>query len=93
MSGYKENYRFQIIKSGVGGFDKMLEREANEGVPINKPRTYEEDQRQKKEYSKKKNWFRGGGYDVPLFVPLMPRGELAKRMRMMEAQNNQIQDR
>ena len=48
MSGYKENYRFQIIKSGVEGFDKMLEREANEGVPINKPRTYEEDQRQKK---------------------------------------------
>ena len=56
MSGYKENYRFQIIKSGVEGFDKMLEREANEGVPINKPRTYEEDQRQKKKYSKKKNW-------------------------------------
>ena len=67
----------------------MLEREANEGVPINKPRTYEEDQRQKKKYSKKKNWFRGGGYDVPLFVPHTPRGELAKRMRMKEAQNNQ----
>ena len=40
MSGYDENYRYQIIKSGVEGFDKMLQREANEGVPINKPRAY-----------------------------------------------------
>ena len=44
MSGYDENYRYQIIKSGVEGFDKMLEREKNEGVPINKPRAYEEDE-------------------------------------------------
>ena len=29
------------------------------------------------------------GYDVPLFVPHTPGGELAKRMRMKEAQNNQ----
>ena len=89
MSGYDANYRYQIIKSGVEGFDKMLEREANEGVPINKPRTYEEDQRQKKKYSKKKSWFKKGGYDVPLFVPHTPGGELAKRMRRKEAQNNQ----
>ena len=89
LSGYDENYRYQIIKSGVEGFDKMLEKEANEGVPINKPRTYEDDQRQKKKYSKKKNWFRKGGFDVPLFVPHTPGGELARRMRLKEAQNNQ----
>ena len=60
MSGYKENYRFQIIKSGVEGFDKMLEREANEGVPINKPRTYEEDQRQKKSIPRRRIGFEEG---------------------------------
>ena len=89
MSGYDENYRYQIIKSGVEGFDKMLQREANEGVPINKPRAYKEDQRQRKKGFQKKCWFKKGGYDVPLFVPHSPGGELAKRMRMKEAQNNQ----
>ena len=67
----------------------MLQREANEGVPINKPRAYEEDQRQRKKFFLKKCWFKKGGYDVPLFVPHTPGGELAKRMRMKEAQNNQ----
>ena len=67
----------------------MLQREANEGDPINKPRAYEEDQRQRKKFFQKKCWFKKGGYDVPLFVPHTPGGELAKRMRMKEAQNNQ----
>ena len=80
MSGYKENYRFQIIKSGVGGFDKMLEREANEGVPINKPRTYEEDQRQKKSVPRRRIGFEEG-VRCSLVCPSYAKGELAKSQR------------
>ena len=74
LSGYDENYRFQVIKSGVEGFDKMLEEEINGGRPINRPRTWEEDRRQKKKELQKRNWYRKVGYDVPLFVPHTPRG-------------------
>ena len=34
-------------------------------------------------------WFKKGGFDLPLFVPHTPRGELAKRMRKKEGENNQ----
>ena len=78
LSGYDEDYRFQVIKSGVEGFDKMLIEEQTGGRPINRHRSWEEDQRQKKKELQKKNWFRTGGYDVPLFVPHTPRGALAK---------------
>ena len=88
-SGYDEKYRFEIIKSGVEGFDKMVEEENNGGRPINQRRTWNKDQRQKKKELQKKNWFAKGGYDVPLFVPHTPGGELAKRMRSAEAQNHQ----
>ena len=47
-SGYGERYRFEIIKSGVEGFDKMIEEENTGGRPINQRRTWNEDQRQKK---------------------------------------------
>ena len=40
-------------------------------------------------YFKKKRWFRKVEYDVPIFVPHTPEGELAKRIKEMEAQNNQ----
>ena len=92
-SGYGERYRFEIIKSGVEGFDKMIKEENAGGRPINQRRTWNEekneDQRQKKKKLKKKNWFNSGGFNVPLFVPHTPNGELAKKMRGAEAQNHQ----
>ena len=88
-SGYSEKYRFEIIKSGVEGFDKMIDEENKGGRPINQRRTWNQDQRQKKKELQKKNWYSKGGYDVPLFVPHTPGGELAKRMRRAEAQNHQ----
>ena len=74
MSGYSESYRFQVIKSGVQGFDKMQDIENSGGRPINRPRFWEDDQRQKKKESKKKNWFRKGNFDVPVLVPHTPGG-------------------
>ena len=88
-SGYNEDYRHQVIKAGVVGFDKMLEVATNGGRPLNRARSWKEDIRQKKKELQRKNWYRKGGYDVPLFVPHTPRGELAKRMRAKEMENNQ----
>ena len=34
-SGYSEKYRFEIIKSGVEGFDKMIAEEIKGGRPKN----------------------------------------------------------
>merc|ERR1711952_151064 len=68
-SGYNQNYRFQVLKSGVEGFDKMLEVERSGGRPINRPRSWGEDERQKKKELQSKVWFRAGVFDVPLFVP------------------------
>ena len=47
------------------------------------------DKRQKKKELQKSNWYKNGGYEVPLFIPHTPRGELAQKMRAKEAKNNQ----
>ena len=67
----------------------MLEVATNGGRPLNRARSWNEDIRQKKKELQRTNWYRKGGYDVPLFVPHIPRGELAKRMRAKEMENNQ----
>jgi hypothetical protein len=89
LSGYNELYRYQVIKSGVKGFEKMQDIETAGGRPINRPKSWEEDLRQRTKEMKKKNWFRKGDFDVPLFVPHTPGGPLAKMMSQKEAQNNQ----
>ena len=88
-SGYNQNYRYQVLKSGVEGFDKMLEVERSGGRPINRLRSWEEDERQKKKELQSKVWYRAGGFDVPLFIPHTPKWELAKRIRELEAENHQ----
>ena len=79
VSGHSANYRLQVLKSGVEGYDKMRAKELRGGRTVNRPRSYE-DQRQTNKEIKSKNWFRKGGYDAPLFVPHTPGEELAKRI-------------
>ena len=88
-SGYDEHYRLQVVKAGLTGYDRMMEVERGGGRPVNRPRSWDEDERQKKKELQSKRWFRKGGFDVPLFVPHTPGGELEKRIREKEAQNNQ----
>ena len=88
MSGWSEKERMERIRAVIG-YDQMLKVEREGGRPVNRPKSWEEDLRQKKKESKKKNWFRKGGFDVPLFIPHTPGGLLARRMREKEADNNQ----
>ena len=50
------------------GFDKMVEVERGGRWPVNQPRSWDEDNRQKKKELQGKLSFRKGGFDVPLFV-------------------------
>ena len=51
-SGYNEHYRFQVLKSGMEGYEKMLEIERRGGRPVNRLRSWGEDARQKKRSSR-----------------------------------------
>ena len=71
------------------GFEKMVKTEQEGGRPINRPRSWKTDMRQKQKHLKKRNWFRNGGHHVPLFVPHTPGSQLAKKIRAKEEENNQ----
>ena len=80
-SGYSSSYRFQVLKSGVTGYDKMRAEELRGGRPVNRPRTWEEDQRQTRKEDQSKNWFRKGGITTTLTVPTTPAGKLASMVK------------
>ena len=46
-SGYSERFRLEVIKSGLEGFERMTKVEEEGGRPVNRPRTWEPDLRQK----------------------------------------------
>ena len=81
MSGYGEKFREEVIVSGVNGFEKMVQVQEDGGRLVNRPRSWEQDTRKKKKTEKVITWHKTGGFDVPLFIPCTPGGELAKRIK------------
>ena len=53
LLGYNQDFRYQVIKSGVEGYDKMLEIEKSGGWPVNRPKSWEVDKRQSKKQLEK----------------------------------------
>ena len=53
-SGYGEKYRFEVLKSGVEGFEKMIAEEKNGGRPINQRRTWMRIRGRKRRSSKRR---------------------------------------
>jgi hypothetical protein len=88
-SGYDEQFRYQVLQAGVAGYEKMVKVEEEGGRPVNRPRSWQKDRRQRDNHHKGQNWYRSGGHHVPLFVPHTPGSELARRMRAKEEENNQ----
>ena len=81
LSGYDEKFRKATLLSAVRIWDKMV-LEQQEGVrPINRPATWNREERRRKKVGKRNNWSAKGGYIAPIFVPATPGGELAKEMK------------
>ena len=67
----------------------MVKAEEKGERPINRPRTWETDKRQRQKHLQGRNWFRSGGHHVPIFIPHTPNSQLAKLIREKEEQNSQ----
>ena len=83
-SGYSEMFRQHVIMSALQGFDKMVEVAEQGGRPVNRPRSWEADLRQKKKTSKKMTWHKAGGFDVPVFLPFTPGSQLVQQLKEAE---------
>ena len=77
-SGYKERFRYEVLKSALNAYQKIVDdqtRPKYRGKEDNTPR------RRMERILKRKNWYRAGGYESVIFVPATPNSELAKRMK------------
>ena len=54
MSGYSENFRYEVISSAMACYEKYLARAAERTGPLYHPKGYKEEERRKKKQIKKK---------------------------------------
>lgn len=78
-SGYDERFREEVIKSGMEGYQKQVERDRSGVCPLHRPKGYNEEERKKKKQIQKASWYRP--YQTVLFCPPTPDSTLAKQLR------------
>ena len=68
ISGYNASFRAKVIQSAITGFQRQVEAAANGGPPINRPRSYQREERRFKKLTSRESWFRPQ-FDVVAFFP------------------------
>jgi hypothetical protein len=68
------------VTTALAAYQKMKEKEENGETPMYRPKEWMRTERNKLKESKKKTWYKKGGYKSVIFVPCTPDSELMKRM-------------
>ena len=75
-SGYKQPMRYDVAKSAMNAYQTMMNNEANSIRPINRPKTWNKEERNRQKVRKRKEWYKQGGFDSVLFIPSTPKSKL-----------------
>ena len=78
-SGYSEQYRLEVLKSGLKGYQRQCEDNDNGIKPLYRPRSFQHEKRRRKKAIIKNSWYRPN--DAVIFVPSTPNAQLAKEYR------------
>ena len=89
LAGYNEGYRKQVLKHAITIYDKMKEENAAGTTPLNRPSTWQSEQRRENKKTKRNSWSNKGGHIAPIFVPPTPKGELAAQLRQIAEQETE----
>ena len=78
-SGYSEEFRLDVIRSGICSFERICQTSDEGGTPLFRPREYQSEERKRKKLMTKSSWYRP--HNAVGFYPVTPGGELAETIR------------
>ena len=82
-SGYDTKFRIEVLKSGLSGYNKILDADLSGERPLYRPKHWRTSSRRMDKVNKKKNWL-GSFWKSCIFVPPTPGSELKKQMKEVE---------
>ena len=77
-SGYSEKVRYEVIRGGVLGYERQVQRDLAGQCPLYRPREWNREERDRRKKLQKVAWYRPA--ETVLFVPPSHRSELANKL-------------
>ena len=78
FSGYKKQFRAEVIKSALHAYASLRDLENRGERPLYRPRTWKLQEREKERKEKKLNWFKRGGDEALMIIPQTPNSLLLR---------------
>ena len=78
-SGYSAQYRAEVLRDAVTGYERLLEQVDRGERPLHRPREWQAAARRRRKMLARAAWHRPA--DTVAFIPAMPGDELAERLR------------
>ena len=79
QSGYEEQFRGEVIRDAIVGYERMVAASESGGRPLYRPKQWERAIRDKRKTTRKTSWFRP--HHSVLYVPATPEGTFAEGIR------------
>ena len=80
-SGYNERFRWEIIDSGVKGYEEQVKKDKDNVRPLYRSRFWNREERKEEKELKKKGWYKNGGHSSIVEVEYTKDSKLAKEYR------------
>ncbi len=78
-SGYGKMFRYHVVNGAINAYQKIREKEDLGIRPMHRPKNWERESRRKEKETKRKNWYKDGGFDSVVFIAMTRNGELKRR--------------
>ena len=77
-SGYNQMFRYNVVQSALKAFNHITRCDITGVRPRNREKNWKRGERIDEKRRKRNEWYKEGGFDSVLFVPMTPDGELRK---------------
>jgi hypothetical protein len=75
-TGYDQQFRFEVVKSALKAYRKILEMDREGLRPLYRPKGWRREERDERKKEKRVNWYRKGIYSSVMFIPATPNSAL-----------------
>ncbi|KXJ09015.1 hypothetical protein AC249_AIPGENE13966 [Exaiptasia diaphana] len=77
-TGYKEEFRYDVVKSALNAYRRILALDKQGLRPMYRPKEWKKAERDEKKREKRTSWYKRGIYSSVIFIPATPNSELRK---------------
>ena len=78
-SGYSKKFRYEVVDSALKAYKTRNKADQEGERPLHRPKEWRKGEREQEKVRKKNDWYKRGGNEAVIFVPVTPNSQLQRK--------------